>query len=99
VERFFDGTNQEISEIQGGKVQIRKIQKKQEGKNGGKKKMRLFCLRYVEVPILVCSPSVGNTPPLQHKILLTSRQEHPNLFFNKKSVFHYVGERFRVHFF
>jgi hypothetical protein len=38
-----------------------KFKKKQEGKNGGKKKMRLFCLRYVEVPILVCSPSVGNT--------------------------------------
>jgi hypothetical protein len=38
-------------------------------------------------------------PPLQQKILLTSRQEHPNPTFNEKSVFHYVGERFSVQFF
>ncbi len=45
MERFFHRTNQEISEIQGGKGQIRKIQKKQEGKNGGEKKMRFLFLK------------------------------------------------------
>jgi hypothetical protein len=38
MERFFDETDKENSETQGAKGQIRKIQKKQEGKNGGKKK-------------------------------------------------------------
>jgi hypothetical protein len=34
MERFFDGMNQENSTTQGGKGQIRKIQKKQKGKIG-----------------------------------------------------------------
>jgi len=34
MERFFDGTDQENSKTQRGKGQIRKIKKKQEGKNG-----------------------------------------------------------------
>jgi len=56
---FFDGKDQENTKTRGGKGQIRKIQKKQEGKNGGKKKKRFFT--YVEVPILLlCSPLVGN---------------------------------------
>ncbi len=42
MERFFDGTDQENSETQEGKGQIRKIQEKQEGKNGGKKKKRFL---------------------------------------------------------
>ncbi len=42
MERFYDGTDQENSKTQGGKEQIRKIKKKQEGKNGGKKKKRFF---------------------------------------------------------
>jgi hypothetical protein len=46
MERFFDGTDQENS-------------KKQETKNGGKKKKKFFT--YVEVLILMCSPSVTNT--------------------------------------
>jgi hypothetical protein len=37
---------------------MRKIQKKKEGKNGENKKKEIFI--YVEVPILVCSPSVEN---------------------------------------
>jgi hypothetical protein len=102
MERFFDGTNQEISEIQGGMGKIRKIQKKQEGKNGENNKMRsliyvhgdshnhVFSMGW-EHPWAYCphailpqeNPLVWE-PPLQHKILLTSRQDHPNLFFNKK---------------
>jgi hypothetical protein len=46
MERFFDGMNQENS-------------KTQEGKNAGKKKKRFFT--HMEVPILMCSPLVGNT--------------------------------------
>jgi hypothetical protein len=97
MERFFYGTDRENSETQGGKGQIRKIQNKQEGKNGAKEKKRFFyvhggshtclfsigwersqvkffkktrrkewrkekeeILRYVEVPMHECSPSVGN---------------------------------------
>jgi hypothetical protein len=47
MERFFDGTNQENS-------------KNQERKNGGKKKGFFLFLTYMEGPILMCSPSVGN---------------------------------------
>jgi hypothetical protein len=42
MERFFDETDQESSKTHGGKGQIRKIKKKQEGKNGGNKKKRLL---------------------------------------------------------
>jgi len=44
MERFFDGTDQENSKTQRGKGQIRKIKKKQEGKNGWKKKKRFSCM-------------------------------------------------------
>jgi hypothetical protein len=50
MERFYDGTDQENS-------------KKQEGKNGGKKKKRFFFFTNLEVPILVCSPSVSQEHP------------------------------------
>ncbi len=41
MERLFDGMDEENSKTQGGKGQIRKIEKeKQEGKSGGKKKKR-----------------------------------------------------------
>jgi hypothetical protein len=61
--------DQENSKTQGGKGQMRKIQKKnkKERKNAGKKKnlyagkKKKEILTYVEVPIVVCSPSVGNT--------------------------------------
>jgi hypothetical protein len=52
------------SKTQEGKGQIRKIQEKQEGKNGGKKRRDFV---YTKVPILMCSPSVENAleiPPL-----------------------------------
>jgi len=39
---FMTGQDQENLKTQGGKGQIRKIQKKQEGNNGGKKKKRFF---------------------------------------------------------
>ncbi len=43
MERFLDGMDQENSKTQGGgKGQIRKFQKNQEGKNGGKKKKRFL---------------------------------------------------------
>jgi hypothetical protein len=42
MKRFLDEMDQENSKTQGGKGQIRKIQEKKEGKNGGKKKKRLF---------------------------------------------------------
>jgi hypothetical protein len=42
MERFLDETDKENSETQGGKGHIRKIQRKQEGKNGGKKKKRFL---------------------------------------------------------
>jgi hypothetical protein len=59
MERFFDGMDQENSKTQGGKGGIKRIQKnKKERKNGGKKTKRFFT--YVEVPILMCFPSVGN---------------------------------------
>ncbi len=38
METFFDDMDQENFKTQGRKGHIRKIQKKQEGKNGGKKK-------------------------------------------------------------
>jgi hypothetical protein len=42
MKRFLDGMDQENPKTRGGKGQIRKIQKKQEGKNGGKKKKRFY---------------------------------------------------------
>jgi hypothetical protein len=49
MERFFDGTDQENSKTQGGKGQIRKIKKKQEGKEWMKEKEEIFA--YVKVPL------------------------------------------------
>jgi hypothetical protein len=63
MERFFDGMDQENSKNTRRKGTDQEKKLKQEGKNGGKKKKRfLFCIfnTYVEVPILVCSPLVGN---------------------------------------
>jgi len=60
MERFFDGTDQENSKTQGGKGQIRLIQKKQEGKNGEKKKKILFCNVCGSSHTRVFFPSVGN---------------------------------------
>jgi len=61
MKRFLDGIDQENSKTQGGKGQIRKIQEKQEGKNGGKKKKRffLYITTYMEVPILTHVFSIG----------------------------------------
>ncbi len=42
MKRFLDGMDQENSKTHGGKGQIRKIQGKKKGKNGGKKKKRFF---------------------------------------------------------
>jgi hypothetical protein len=42
MERFFDEMDQTNSKTQVGKGQIRRIQKNQEGKNGGKKKKRFL---------------------------------------------------------
>jgi hypothetical protein len=52
MEKFYDGTDQENL-------------KTQEGKNGGKKKKRFFFFlkTYLEVPILVYSPSVSQEHP------------------------------------
>ncbi len=58
MERFFDGTDQENSKTKGGKGQIKRIQKKQEGKEWRKEKEEIFM--YVEVPILMCFPLVRN---------------------------------------
>jgi hypothetical protein len=73
---FFDGKDQENTKTRGGKGQSRKIQKKQEGKNGGKKKKRFFT--YVEVPILLlCSPLVGNVLRLpQEPLCVTLLKEN-----------------------
>ncbi len=50
--------------------QIRKVKKKQEGKNGGKKKKR--------VPILImCTQLVGNTPWASTLHVVTLSQENP----------------------
>ncbi len=57
MERFFDGTDQENSKTQGGKGQIRKIQKKRR-KEWRKEKEEIF--PFVEVPILKCSPEGGS---------------------------------------
>ncbi len=58
MERFFDGTDQENSKTQGGKDRSGKF-KKTRRKEWRKEKVEI--VTYVEVPILVCSPSVGNT--------------------------------------
>jgi hypothetical protein len=54
--------NQEISKTQGGKGQITKIPKKQEGKNGEKKKKRFF--------FPICGGS--------HNRVFSIIQEHPH---------------------
>jgi len=58
MERFFDGTDQEISKTQGGKGQVRKIQKRKRKKEWRKEKEEIFT--YAEGPIQVGSPLVGN---------------------------------------
>jgi hypothetical protein len=52
MERFFDGMNQEISEIQGGKGQIRKIQKKTRRKEWRRERDEIFNLK-----IYICGGS------------------------------------------
>ncbi len=58
MERFFDDMDQENFKTQGGKGHIRKIQKKKKERMEERKKKRFFT--NVEVPILICSPSVRN---------------------------------------
>jgi hypothetical protein len=59
MERFFDATNQEISQIQTRKGTD---QEKNKNERMEERKIRDFVFKtYVEVPILVCSPSIGNT--------------------------------------
>jgi hypothetical protein len=53
---FLDGTDQENSKTQGGKGQIRKIQKRKRKKEWRKEKEEIF----TEGPIQVGSPLVGN---------------------------------------
>jgi hypothetical protein len=63
--KFLDGTDNKNSKTQGGMGQIRIIFLKTRRKEWMKEKEETFT--YVEVPILVCSPSVGNAlglPPL-----------------------------------
>jgi hypothetical protein len=55
---FFDRMDQENSKTQGGKGQIRKIQKNKKERMEERKRRDFYNL---EVPILVCSPSIGNT--------------------------------------
>jgi hypothetical protein len=52
------------------KTTMRKIQKKKAGKNGGNKKKEIFI--YVEVSILMCSPSVHTLllPPPPPQIII-----------------------------
>jgi oligoribonuclease (3'-5' exoribonuclease) len=63
MKRFLDGMDQENPKTQGGKGQITKIQKKTRRKKRRKEKEEIlsFLTTYMEVPILMCSPSVGNT--------------------------------------
>jgi hypothetical protein len=60
------------------------FKKKQEGKNGGKQKKRVFV--YVEVPIHNCSPSVGTRPRAKH-FKKTRRKEWKKA---KEEIFRYV---------
>jgi hypothetical protein len=92
MERFFDGTDQENSKTQGGKGQVRKIQKKKKKKERmeERKKKKYFLLHtYVEVPILVCSPSVRNA--LQATALM-----QPSLRRAHSDVLHPLGMPFRA---
>ncbi len=57
MERFFDGTDQENSKTQGGKDRLGKF-KKTRRKEWRKEKEEI--VKYVEIPILVCSPLVRN---------------------------------------
>jgi hypothetical protein len=60
------GTDQENSKAKGGNGQIRKIIKKNKKERMKERKTRDFFM-YMEVPILMCSPSVKNVlglPPL-----------------------------------
>jgi hypothetical protein len=56
---FFDGTDRENAKTQGGKGQMKKILKKNKKERTEERKRRDF-LTYVKVPILLCSPLVGN---------------------------------------
>jgi hypothetical protein len=59
MERFFDGTDQENSKTQGGKGHSsRKIFKNKKERMKERKRKRFFT--YMEVPILIFSPSVRN---------------------------------------
>jgi hypothetical protein len=61
MERFFDGMDHKNSKTQGGKEQVRKkILKKKKRKEWRKEKEEIFFTTYMEVPILVCSPSIRN---------------------------------------
>jgi hypothetical protein len=60
MERFFDGTDQENSKTQGGKGQIRKIQKNKKKKKNGEKKKKRFLHMHAKGTIHVGSPLVGN---------------------------------------
>jgi len=57
MERFFNGMDQENSKTQGGKGEIRKIQEDQKERMEERKRRDFYNL---EVPILVCSPLIGN---------------------------------------
>jgi len=57
MERFFNGMDQENSKTQGGKGQIRKIQKNKKERMEERKRRDFYNL---EVPILVCSPLMRN---------------------------------------
>jgi hypothetical protein len=71
---IFDGTDQENSKTQGGRGQIRKIQEnKKEIIEERKRREEIFA--YVEVPILVCLPLVGDARG--YHPCVTLRQENP----------------------
>jgi hypothetical protein len=53
MERFFDGTDQENSKTQGGKVQIRKIKKNKKERMEKKKEKRFLCMWRFPYPCVV----------------------------------------------
>jgi hypothetical protein len=59
MESFFDGTDQENSKTRGGKGQIKNKKFKKNRRKEWREIKRDFYT--VEVPILVCSSSIGNT--------------------------------------
>jgi hypothetical protein len=67
-------TDQKNSKTQGGKGQIRKFQKNQEGKNWRKEKEEIFT--YMEVPIVMCVLNRLRTPSGYHPCA-TVPQENP----------------------